>query len=158
MALCLIVSQACCRVGWAAAEMETSAGISATLAGVGAWNSMRRSPFVVVVAGIDASKIVNAALADTALTELAMPRFEPACSPPCDALLWRLEAASGKSLNQTGLIGRHWHRRPYAMTVRLVQYQPGSTAPNSGRRHAGHARIFCGLQGCPGSSCDALRA
>jgi hypothetical protein len=109
--------------------METSTGISATVADANAWTSVRRSPFVVVVAGIDASEIVNAALADTVLTALVMPRFEPACTAPCDALLWRLETASGKSLNQSGLVARHWHRQPYAMTLRLVQYQPGSTEP-----------------------------
>ena len=48
---------------------------------------------MVVLAGIDSSEIVDAALADTALTEVAVPRFEPGCSPPCDALLWRLETA-----------------------------------------------------------------
>jgi hypothetical protein len=109
--------------------METSIGISATLADANTWTSVRRSPFVVVVAGIDASEIVNAALADTALTAVAVPRFEPGCAAPCDALLWRVETASGESLNQPGLIARHWHRRPYAMTIRLVQYLPGSMEP-----------------------------
>jgi hypothetical protein len=109
--------------------MGAATGISATLADANAWTSARRSPFVVVVAGVDASGIVDAALADTALTAVAMPRFEPACTPPCDALLWRLETGSGDSLNRAGLIARHWHRQPYAMTVRLVQYQPGSVEP-----------------------------
>jgi hypothetical protein len=82
-----------------------------------------------VLAGVDSSRIVDAALADTALTEVALPRFEPACSPPCDALLWRLETATGMSLNQPGLLARHWHRPPYALTMRLVQYQPNSIVP-----------------------------
>jgi hypothetical protein len=83
----------------------------------------------VVLSGIDSGEIVNAALADPSLTEVVIPRFEPACSPPCDALLWRLETAEGKSLNEAGLLARHWHRPPYAMTVRLVQYRPGSAVP-----------------------------
>ncbi|HEY4040362.1 MAG TPA: hypothetical protein VGM32_00790 [Rhodopila sp.] len=106
--------------------MKAAAGLSASGAGVGAWASVRRSPFVVVLAGIDGSEIVNAALADTALTEVAIPRFEPACTAPCDALLWRLETSAGESLNQPGLLAGQWHRPPYAFTVRLVQYQPGS--------------------------------
>jgi hypothetical protein len=81
------------------------------------------------LAGIDRSEIVSAALADSALTDTAMPRFEPSCTAPCDALLWRLEIASGESLNHPGLIARHWHRSPYAITLRLVQYQPGSVEP-----------------------------
>jgi hypothetical protein len=81
------------------------------------------------LAGIDGSEIVNAALADTALTEVTIPRFEPTCTPPCDALLWRLETSAGASLNQPGLLAGQWHRPPYAITVRLVQYQPGSSAP-----------------------------
>ncbi|HEY0181714.1 MAG TPA: hypothetical protein VGC09_02805 [Rhodopila sp.] len=90
-------------------------------------SGISRSPFVLVLAGVDSSEIVDAALADTALTEAVLPRFEPGCSAPCDAVLWRLETASGDSLNQPGLLRRHWHRPPYAMTLQLVQYQPGST-------------------------------
>ena len=41
-----------------------------------------------------------------------------------------LETVSGESLNHPGLIRRHWHRSPYAMTVRLVQYKPGSIEPD----------------------------
>jgi hypothetical protein len=109
--------------------MRTVTSLPASWAGAPLWPAVRRSPFVAVLAGIDASEIVDAALADAALTEVAMLRFEPACTPPCDALLWRLETASGQSLNQPGLLGRHWHRPPYAMTIRLVQYQPGSMVP-----------------------------
>lgn len=109
--------------------MKTATGIAAPWAGASMWPSVRRSAFVVVLAGIDYSEIVAAALADTALTEAAMPRFEPACTPPCDALLWRLETASGTSLNQPGWLRRQWHRAPYAVTLRLVQYQPGSVVP-----------------------------
>lgn len=109
--------------------MTTATGISIPWAGTAVWPAARRAPFVVVLAGIDSSGIVDAALADTALTDAAIPRFEPACTPPCDALLWRLETASGESLNKPGLLGRHWHRPPYAMTLRLVQYQPGSIMP-----------------------------
>ncbi len=90
----------------------------------------RRSPVVVVLAGIDPSMIVEAALTDTTLAEAVVLRFEPGCSAPCDAVLWRLETASGHSLNKPGLLKRHWHRRPYAMTVRLVQYLPGSSNPD----------------------------
>ncbi len=91
--------------------------------------ALRRAPFVVVLAGIENSGIVDAALADPALTESAIPRFEPSCTPPCDALLWRLETASGESLSRPGLLRQYWHRAPYALTVRLVQYQPGSSVP-----------------------------
>ena len=89
----------------------------------------RRAPLVVVLAGIDRSVIIEAALADPAVTEGVIPKFEPACTPPCDALLWRLETASGESLNRPGVLRRHWHRPPYAMTLRLVEYQPGSVVP-----------------------------
>ena len=109
--------------------MKTATGISASVAGAHAWTSVRRSPMVVVLAGIDASEIVDAALTDTALTEAAMLRFEPDCTPPCDALLWRLETATGESLERAGLA-----RPPVASAalrddVRLVQYQPGSVVP-----------------------------
>lgn len=89
----------------------------------------RSTPCVVVVAGIDRSNIVAAALADPALAESIVPTFEPACSPPCDAVLWRCETAAGQPLNAPGFIGRHWHRPPYALTIRLVRYQPGSSTP-----------------------------
>jgi len=90
----------------------------------------RKTPAVVVLAGIDNSLIVEAALADAALGEAAVLRFEPHCSAPCDAILWRLETAAGESLNQPGVLNRHWHRQPYAVTLRLVQYLPGSTTPD----------------------------
>ena len=93
------------------------------------WPGAHRAPVVAVLGGIDGSEIVGAALADTALTEAVMLRLEATCTPPCDALLWRLETASGDSVNQPGLLGRHWHRAPYAMTLRLVEYQPGSMIP-----------------------------
>jgi hypothetical protein len=82
-----------------------------------------------MLAGIEASEIVDAAMTDSAMTEVAMLRFEPNCTPPSNALLWRLEIASCQGLNEPGLLARQWHRRPYAMTVRLVQYQPGSVVP-----------------------------
>jgi hypothetical protein len=82
---------------------------------------------VIVLAGLNDSPIVDAALADSAVTDAAVLRFEPGCSAPCDALLWRLETQTGACLNQPGLLRRHWHRPPYAMTVRLVQYRPGGT-------------------------------
>ena len=109
--------------------MTAATGTTPAWMGTNLWLSARKVPFVVVLAGVDSSGIVDAALADTALTEVAVPRFEPRCSPPCDALLWRLETASGASLNQQDLLTRHWHRPPYALTVRLVQYQPNSTIP-----------------------------
>jgi hypothetical protein len=84
---------------------------------------------IVVLAGIGGSEIVDAALTDSALSEAKMLRFEPTCTPPCDALLWRLETGSGKGVNEPGLLAQHWHRRPYALTLRLVQYQPGSIVP-----------------------------
>jgi len=106
--------------------MKTATGMSADWAETNLWPVIRKTPIVVVLSGIDSSEIVDAALGDTALTEAAMVRFEPFCTAPCDALLWRLETASGESLNQPGLVTRHWHRSPYAMTIRLVRYQPGS--------------------------------
>ena len=109
--------------------MKATTGIPPAWEGAKLWPSARRAPFVVVLAGIDRSGIVNAALTDPALTQVVMPRYEPACTPPCDALLWRLETASGKGLNHPGLLRRHWHRPPYAITLRLVQYQPGSLVP-----------------------------
>lgn len=110
--------------------MKDATGIVGSWAEAGVWPALRRSPFVVVLAGIDHSEIVSAALADSALNDVAMPRFEPFCSAPCDALLWRLETATGQNINHPGLLKRHWHRSPYAMTMRLVQYQPGLTEPD----------------------------
>ncbi|HEX2942374.1 MAG TPA: hypothetical protein VHO91_15090 [Rhodopila sp.] len=89
----------------------------------------RGTPRVVVIAGIDRSDIVDAALADPALTDTIVPHLEPACAPPFDALLWRCETATGDALNRPGLLARIWHRAPYAVTVRLVCYKPGDTAP-----------------------------
>ncbi len=109
--------------------MNSSSAVSTSLGSAKAWTNVRKPPAIVVLSGIDGSEIVNAALADPSLTEVVIPRFEPACSPPCDALLWRLETAEGNSLNEPGLLARHWHRPPYAVTIRLVQYQPGSTVP-----------------------------
>lgn len=86
------------RAGWGGAEMKSSSAISASLGNASAWTAVRRPPVVVVLSGIDSGEIVNAALADPSLTEVVIPRFEPACSPPCDALLWRLETAAGKKL------------------------------------------------------------
>jgi len=117
------------RAGWGGVKMKSSSAVSSSLGNASAWATVRRSPVVVVLSGVDNGEIVNAALADPSLTEVVIPRFEPACSPPCDALLWRLETAEGKSLNEAGLLARHWHRPPYAMTVRLVQYRPGSIVP-----------------------------
>ena len=109
--------------------MSSATGISASWSGANLWPPLRKSPFIVVLAGIDSSEIVDAALRDTALTEAVVPRLEATCTPPCDAVLWRLETASGASLNEPGLLRRCWHRPPYALTVRLVQYQPGSMDP-----------------------------
>jgi hypothetical protein len=109
--------------------MKAASSASARLTGANLWLTARRSSPVVVVAGIDSSEIVEAALADAALLEAAIPRFEPNCTLPCDALLWRLETASGETLNKPGLLRSHWHRAPYAITLRLVQYQPGTVAP-----------------------------
>jgi hypothetical protein len=109
--------------------MATATGLSPVVPGADAWTQVRRSPTIVVLAGIDGSDIVDAALGDSALAEAALFRFEPACSPPCDALLWRMETASGQGANEPAVFARHWHRRPYAMTLRLVQYQPGSVVP-----------------------------
>jgi hypothetical protein len=109
--------------------MKTATGTSALWAEANLWPAIRKAPVVIVLAGVDSSEIVDAALGDTALTEAAMIRFEPSCTAPCDALLWRLETASGEGLNQPGLAARYWHRSPYAMTVRLVRYQPGSEVP-----------------------------
>ncbi len=85
---------------------------------------------VVILGGIDRSKIVSAALNDTTLADAATVRFEPACAPPCDATLWRLETASGEAVNSVGVVARHWHRSPYAFTLRLVRYAPGSMVPD----------------------------
>jgi hypothetical protein len=109
--------------------MKTVTGMPATWAEANLWPAIRKTPAVIVLAGIDSSEIVDAALDDAALTEVAMVRFEPTCTAPCDATLWRLETAAGEGLNQPGLIAHHWHRPPYAMTVRLVRYPPGSQVP-----------------------------
>lgn len=109
--------------------MKSAAGLSTSWPDTYLLPAPRRAPFVVVLAGIDSSDIVEAALADPTLTEAAIPKFEPACTPPCATLLWRLETSSGESITLPGRLRRHWHRAPYAMTLRLVQYQPGSVGP-----------------------------
>jgi len=109
--------------------MKTATGSTASWTEASLWPTARKAPVVVVLAGVDNSEIVDAALGDTALTEAVMMRFEPSCTAPCDAVLWRLETADGESLNQPDLLKRHWHRPPYALTVRLVRYQAGSTVP-----------------------------
>ena len=109
--------------------MKAATGVAAPWEGASFWPAMRRTPFVVMLSGINRSEIVNAALADGALTDVAILRLEPACVPPCDALVWRLESARGDALNQANLMAQHWHRAPYAMTFRLVQYQPGASTP-----------------------------
>jgi hypothetical protein len=130
--------------------MKAAAGMPIQWVDLNLLPQSRRSPTVVVLAGVDASPIVEAALTDTAIAEAVVLRFEPACSAPCDALLWRLETADGESLNHKGLLRRHWHRRPYAVTVRLVQYLPGSATPDildegtvgtRGSRFAFHAAL-----------------
>lgn len=109
--------------------MRMVTSLNTSWAGPTSWPSLRRSQFVAVLAGIDSSGIVDAALGDTTVTDAALLRFEPGCTPPCDALLWRLETAAGESVNRPGLMAGVWHRPPYALTVRLVQYQPGSAVP-----------------------------
>lgn len=106
--------------------MDAISGIPALWADANAWPLPRKAPIVVVLGGIDHSNIVDAALADTTLTEAAMVRFDPNCAPPFDGTLWRLETASGESLNSGAFCKRYWHRAPYAVTLRLVQYRAGS--------------------------------
>lgn len=109
--------------------MDDVIGAASLWAGQKLWSAARKAPVVVLLAGIDHSEIVDVALADPALSETLITRFEPTCRAPCDALLWRLETGSGDSLDRAGMLRRYWHRRPYAVTVRLVQYQPGSVTP-----------------------------
>lgn len=109
--------------------MGSVPALSASWSDTNLWPAVRTTPFVAVLAGIDRSGIVDAALADAAVTGAVLLRFEPPCTPPCDALLWRLETSSGEGLNQSVLLRRCWHRSPYALTLRLVQYQPGSVVP-----------------------------
>ena len=109
--------------------MAVATSRPAPWAGASAWPAVRRAPFVVVLSGISRSGIVDAALADPVLHEAAIPRLEPDCTAPCDALLWRLETVSGEAVNRPGLLAEYWHRRPYAMTLRLVRYLPGSAEP-----------------------------
>ena len=112
-----------------------------------------------MLAGVDGSEIVDAALADPALTEAAVPRLEPGCAAPCDALLWRFETASGEAVNDPRVLGRHWHRAPYAVTLRLVQYQPGSTVGEIlDEGTLGTRGSHAAVQGGGRSAGDALRA
>jgi hypothetical protein len=92
------------------------------------WPLPRKPPLVAIIGGIGRSGIVEAALKDPGVTDRAMLRLEPDCAPPCDALLWRLETAGGDALNSAAVV-RLWRRRPFALTVRLVQYVPESAAP-----------------------------
>ena len=52
----------------------------------------------------------------------------PGLAPPCDELLWRIETADGGCPSDPGFVRRYWHRHPFTVTLRLVQYQPGSVA------------------------------
>lgn len=89
----------------------------------------RNMPSVVVLSGIARSEIVDAALGDPVLAETLVIRAEPNCEPPCDAVLWRVEAATGESPIDSVFFRRHWHRAPFALTLRLIQYAPNSLEP-----------------------------
>ena len=110
--------------------MDDVIGGSGLWTGQKLWSTVRKAPVVVLLAGIDHSEIVDVALADPALSETLITRFEPACRAPCDALLWRLETGAGDSLDRSSMLSRYWQRQPYAVTIRLVQYQPGSVTPD----------------------------
>jgi hypothetical protein len=102
------------------------------------WPLVGDSAGRVLLSGIDRSRVVDAALngaADElavghiAEREIVLPRLEPGQAPPFQSMLWRLELASGRPLNAKGVLARQWHRRPYALTIRLVCYLPGSVMP-----------------------------
>jgi hypothetical protein len=81
----------------------------------------------VVIAGVGASEIVRAALTDAALQQRLCLRYEPDRAPPHGTTLWRCETAAGEPLHR--VVKSAWHRSPYALTVRLVQYLPGRATP-----------------------------
>jgi len=105
------------------------------------WTLARDSAGQVLLSGIDRSRVVDAALnvaagesvfgllKGVADDDMILPRLEPGQAPPFQSVLWRLELASGRPLNGKDVLTRHWQRRPYAMTIRLVCYLPGSVTP-----------------------------
>lgn len=74
------------------------------------------SAYVPTLAGIRAP-----GLADPGLC------LAPGLAPPCDELLWRIETESGDCPSDRGFALKYWYRSPFAVTLRLVQYQPGSS-------------------------------
>lgn len=81
----------------------------------------------VAIAGIGDSDIVRAALTDPALQRRVAVRYERDRAPPHGIILWRCETAEGEPLHRA--VERAWHRPPYALTVRLMQYAPGQERP-----------------------------
>jgi hypothetical protein len=88
--------------------------------------STRTAPASVVIAGIDRSPIVQAALADPALAETTVVHFVPHATLPNESVIWRCETANGEPLNRAGVLRRYWHRAPFSLTVRLVRHETGT--------------------------------
>jgi hypothetical protein len=86
-------------------------------------------PITVVLSGIGRTPRMDAMLSHPSLLSRAFVRLEPACTPPCAANLWRLETCWGTPLNARDVLRQAWHNPPYALTIRLVQYEGGSTGP-----------------------------
>src|SRR4051794_39810198 len=83
------------------------------------------TPVVAVLSGLRRSERVQALFEGAWLQARAILRLELNCAPPCPATLWRLETGWGAPLNDSPGLQAGWQRPPYAVTIRLVQYEPG---------------------------------
>jgi hypothetical protein len=82
-------------------------------------------PTPAVIAGLAPNPALRAMLAQTC----PGLRLDPDLTPPQPTGLLRLETDAGQPLHHPGVLSRAWHRRPYALPLRLVAYAPGETVP-----------------------------
>lgn len=59
----------------------------------------------------------------------AAPAHAPVGERSPDPGIVRVETAQGRPVSDTAAIDAHWHRPPYAMSLRLVRYRAGTAAP-----------------------------
>jgi hypothetical protein len=86
-------------------------------------------PIAIVLGGIDRTRRIDAMLSHPSWLARAFVRLEPHCTPPCPATFWRLETSWGMPLNAQPVLRGAWNKAPYALTIRLVSYESGSTRP-----------------------------
>ena len=86
-------------------------------------------PLAVVLCGLNESPRLQAFITNSDVGVRSVLRLEPECAPPCPATVWRLETGWGSALNAEGALHEAWQRPPFALTVRLAQYAPGTVVP-----------------------------